>query len=451
MWKLLKKYTRKKLPGKVSLTFRPDGILIAHFLPDQDGFVLNHATFLKCSDSDQKKNILQSYVSENELTGLDCVCVLQPSDYRLLLIDTPEVDKAELQQACRWVALDFVDFPADDVGIDVFDAPMQSGRTAKTYVIVVRLSFLKTIADLIQEVGLKLVAVDILELAMTHALNGLNNEGSKGIASLLMSLQGPHVIAIHNHMLVLERCLVSDADGFEIPSSDDMRETLDGELPLVDNGEQKTEKPIETANENNDDYPEVESMSEAKVDEPTPSPTTVPVVDAMSSAKVASDAPFSSVEEFPEAQSESKTTMESTELPLEESISVVDEASVETPVDDLPVIDDVVPGANSAGRLVGRLSPNISGGVSFLLYETPVFNAPPIVESPATSPSAERNRDDISESSPPEIAAIPAENEPDESSMNLGNIASDEPTTGSFSELIADQKHRQSSEGGRDE
>src|SRR3989338_906808 len=324
MWKLLKKYTRKKLPGMMSLTFRSDGILIAHFLPNKNGFALSHATFLKCSDSDQKKNILQRYVDENELADLDCVCVLQPSDYRLLLIDTPEVDKAELQKACRWVALDFIDFPVADAGIDAFDAPTQSGRTAKTYVVVARLSFLKTIADLIQAVGLKLVAVDILELAITHALNGLN-DSSKGIASLFMSLQGTHVIAIHNRMLALERCLVSDADGFEIPSSDDIREVLDHELSSEERGEQKRDKPIETADENNDDYPEVESASEAKVDEPRP------------------------------------------------------------------------------------------------------------------------------ESSRPETAAIPAEHEQDALSLDLENIASDESTTDSFSTLIADQKRRQSSEGGQDE
>ena len=52
--------------------------------------------------------------------------VLQPTEYQLALVETPDVPPAELRAAMRWRLRDTIDFRVEDAVIDVFDIPPQS-------------------------------------------------------------------------------------------------------------------------------------------------------------------------------------------------------------------------------------------------------------------------------------------------------------------------------------
>ena len=51
------------------------------------------------------------------------VSVLDPSAYRLLLVEAPDVPPEELRAAVRWRIKDLIDFHVDDAVIDVFEMP----------------------------------------------------------------------------------------------------------------------------------------------------------------------------------------------------------------------------------------------------------------------------------------------------------------------------------------
>ena len=49
--------------------------------------------------------------------------VLNPDEYQLHLVESPDVPDSELREAVRWRIRDLIDFPVDEAAIDVFDMP----------------------------------------------------------------------------------------------------------------------------------------------------------------------------------------------------------------------------------------------------------------------------------------------------------------------------------------
>ena len=170
MWSLFKRRAAKP-EGMSCVAVSQAGIAYAYLVPGEDNYGIKLCDFLPCEDESEKKLILKDYVSENNLTGSDCTYVLCPKDYRLILIDSPDVMEGELKNAARWAVSDFIDFPIDEAAVDIFTLPTLAEATPKLYVVVTRLSLLKEISLFIAYAGLHLVKIDITELALTHAMN----------------------------------------------------------------------------------------------------------------------------------------------------------------------------------------------------------------------------------------------------------------------------------------
>ena len=81
--------------------------------------------------------VAASVVRDHGLAGATCVGVLSPEQYSLRLVDAPEVSRAELGAAARWLIGDLVDFSVDDAVIDFFEVPQQTsrGRPNRIYVV----------------------------------------------------------------------------------------------------------------------------------------------------------------------------------------------------------------------------------------------------------------------------------------------------------------------------
>ncbi|MEM9690151.1 MAG: hypothetical protein AAF917_11805 [Pseudomonadota bacterium] len=58
-------------------------------------------------------------------------CVLEHGDYQMQLVETPNVPEAELRQAVAWRIKDLVDFPLDELTVDLFHLPKHSTASAR--------------------------------------------------------------------------------------------------------------------------------------------------------------------------------------------------------------------------------------------------------------------------------------------------------------------------------
>lgn len=120
---------------------------------------------------EQLQGALAAIIDKHNLKDIVCSWVLAPSQYRLLLVDTPEVPPEEYKEALRWQLKDIIDFPLEDVTLDIF-APggAKLEETKKLYAVIAQTSFLRKISGLLNQHFLKLSAIDIREFALRNLI-----------------------------------------------------------------------------------------------------------------------------------------------------------------------------------------------------------------------------------------------------------------------------------------
>lgn len=100
--------------------------------------------------------------------------VLNPDEYQLHLVETPDVPDTELREAVRWRVRDLIDFPVDEAAIDVFDMPQQAGpgreATRMMNVVVARTPVIAQKAALINRSGGELNVIDIPDLVLRNLM-----------------------------------------------------------------------------------------------------------------------------------------------------------------------------------------------------------------------------------------------------------------------------------------
>ncbi|MGE3773605.1 MAG: type IV pilus biogenesis protein PilM [Gammaproteobacteria bacterium] len=142
--------------------------------------------------------LLARHVREHRLGRMSCVSLVEPNDYSLVLVDTPEVPPAELRAAMRWRVKELIDFHIDDAVIDVFDVPTEDGRAARRmYAVAARSERVQRVAAAAQGAGLKLEVVDIPEFALRNLAVRLPEDGA-GVALI-------HFAARHGLLTVSRR------------------------------------------------------------------------------------------------------------------------------------------------------------------------------------------------------------------------------------------------------
>jgi len=93
--------------------------------------------------------------------------VLNPADYRLRLLDAPNVPADELKSAVRWQIQDMLDFHADDGTVDVLQVPHPEhvSHARQIFAVAAKNSLLAEEAVLATNAGLDLTIIDIMETA----------------------------------------------------------------------------------------------------------------------------------------------------------------------------------------------------------------------------------------------------------------------------------------------
>lgn len=130
--------------------------------------------FYPCQRSEEQlRQSLVDMVLHNNLERTKCSWVLHPDQYHLTLVDTPGVPQLEYKNAVRWQVKDVINYPLEDVTVDVFYSDEFEKRLKKIYVVVAQSSFLQNIINTIQEYGLRPVSIDIREFAIRNLITSL--------------------------------------------------------------------------------------------------------------------------------------------------------------------------------------------------------------------------------------------------------------------------------------
>lgn len=134
--------------------------------------------------------------------------VLNPDEYQLHLVESPDVPDSELRDAVRWRIRDLIDFPVDEAAIDVFDMPQQAGSGRETgrlmCVVVSRTPVIAQKAALINRSGGELDVIDITDLALRNLLS-LTRADATGAALLYVESNYSLILITGESTLYLSR------------------------------------------------------------------------------------------------------------------------------------------------------------------------------------------------------------------------------------------------------
>jgi MSHA biogenesis protein MshI len=190
--------------GHIGLHRSDGGVAIAEVLAaSSDGRAkLAHCSYEHAADGDA----LARAVKHLSNRKLPTVSVLPPSSYHMLLVEAPAVPDTELRAAVRWRIKDLIDFHVDDAVIDVFQMPPQGrgGPNQMMYAIAARSELVKgQVADL-EEAGLELEVIDVLELCLRNVA-ALLEENGRGVAFLYLADSAGILLLIRQGILYLTR------------------------------------------------------------------------------------------------------------------------------------------------------------------------------------------------------------------------------------------------------
>lgn len=152
---------------------------------------------------------LTNDVERLNLIGASCQVVLTPDQYQLVLMDALNVPPEEMAKAIRWKLKGLIDYPLNDIAVDVYPIPPYgvAGRQKKVLVAVTPMSKLKNKLSLFESAYLRVAGVGISELALRNILALVSKDSPSPI--IVISLEnGMHKLQIFfENYLYLVRAL----------------------------------------------------------------------------------------------------------------------------------------------------------------------------------------------------------------------------------------------------
>jgi len=132
--------------------------------------------------------------------------VLDPVDYQLLLVESPDVLPAEMKAAVRWRLKDSLDFPLDEAVVDVFNIPEPARRTGSKmmYAIAAKSAAIAKQTALLQPRSPRFDVIDIPELALRNLASHLP-EAADGLIFLWLKPASAQLLVIKGKTLYLAR------------------------------------------------------------------------------------------------------------------------------------------------------------------------------------------------------------------------------------------------------
>jgi MSHA biogenesis protein MshI len=184
----------KREPGWLAISMQPDRIHFVHVLGTADKTIVTKCG--SCAIGTEKE--FQRSLKELGLDRYQCLTVLAPADYQLLLVDAPEVPLAEMKNAARWKIKDMIDYPVGEAMVDVLDIPADprgANRARSVYAIAAKNEVIRTCMERFSRARLRLSVIDIVETAQRN-IAALLEPPDRGVAMLYIAKD--HVLCTVN-------------------------------------------------------------------------------------------------------------------------------------------------------------------------------------------------------------------------------------------------------------
>ncbi len=165
-------FKKKTHSANLGIEISDKGVAAALAKPDAEGKPIIIASFAKRCNRNEQLTHLKAWVAEQRLEGVFCHVVLSESQYKTFPVEKPQVEDAEVAEAVRWKIKDLLDYPVDDAVIDVYEFPKDAlrGRPEQVSVVACRSAVVKNAVSLVEQAGLKLDTIDIIDLALRNLL-----------------------------------------------------------------------------------------------------------------------------------------------------------------------------------------------------------------------------------------------------------------------------------------
>jgi MSHA biogenesis protein MshI len=131
--------------------------------------------------------VLKKIISEFDLRRIPVSAVINPTDYQIAQVQSPDVPLNERRAAARYSMRDAFDFPIDTATLDIFDLPEQTSRGDKKlcFAIASRGDAIQKMSDVFERHFRKFDVIDIPELCQRN-LASLLPQDAKGVAFLML-------------------------------------------------------------------------------------------------------------------------------------------------------------------------------------------------------------------------------------------------------------------------
>lgn len=127
-----------------------------------------------------------------KISNCDFTTLLAPSEYQMLMVETPNVPASELKTAVRWKIKDSLNYHVEDATIDVLPIPAgksSSERVQSVYVIAASNITVKKRIALFEQAKIDLGVIDIPEMAQRN-IASLFERGDQALAMLAFDENG---------------------------------------------------------------------------------------------------------------------------------------------------------------------------------------------------------------------------------------------------------------------
>jgi MSHA biogenesis protein MshI len=131
--------------------------------------------------------VLKKIISEFDLRRIPVSAVINPTDYQIAQVQSPDVPLNERRAAARYSMRDAFDFPIETATLDIFDLPEQTSRGDKKlcFAIASRGDAIQKMSDVFERHFRKFDVIDIPELCQRN-LASLLPQDAKGVAFLML-------------------------------------------------------------------------------------------------------------------------------------------------------------------------------------------------------------------------------------------------------------------------
>lgn len=169
-------------PGWLAISVQPGELHFAHGVGGERG----HCAIKRCgTEALENDKQLERMAKELGFGRHQCLALLPPADYQIVLVEAPNVPALELKTAVRWRIKDMLDYHVQDATIDVLDIPVEpgAGRAHSMYAVAARNQVIQGCIARFTAADIPLTVIDIPETAQRN-IAALLEPPERGLALL---------------------------------------------------------------------------------------------------------------------------------------------------------------------------------------------------------------------------------------------------------------------------